>query len=102
MEDRFSLHLLRQSADDLGLLLADKINFLNPELVIIGGAIPAAVPYYVELVSQVARNNIYEEIAAHTDVVPSTFGREQEAIGATTMLLDQLLIGKRIPQDEFV
>lgn len=97
--DELSRYLLQESSRYVGIALADKINFLNPDLVVIGGDIPEAVEPYFEWVKEIAMKRIFQETAMGVKMIRATYGSLSEVMGSTTRVVENLfkLDKKRIP-----
>ncbi|MFB5662844.1 ROK family protein [Alteribacillus sp. HJP-4] len=94
--DALCSQLLFDSSRYAGIKLADKINFLNPELVVIGGTVPNKVHEYVTWVKDVAFKRIFQETAKSVRVRSSTFGEISEALGAATLVVSNIFQAKQL------
>lgn len=87
--DPLALDLLREMGEYLGIGVANIINILNPELVIIGGPFGEAG----EAILTPLRQSLYKRIPGvadnQTGIVLSTLGKFGGARGATTLIFDQ-------------
>lgn len=88
--DQVSTDLFLESAKYLGLGLAHKINFLNPELVVLGGRIAVDVADYHKWTMDYTMPNVLQQHATDVRILKSTFGDVSEALGATTVVLQRL------------
>jgi glucokinase len=80
--DALAEQILSQSTETLGLALANIINLLHPERIILGGGVSLMGPLFWEpLRTQSARHAI-PQFAAQTEVVPATLGEAVVLIGA--------------------
>lgn len=88
--DTVAVHVMKKTAEYLGVALADYINLVNPELVIIGGG--------VSLAGDRLMKPLKEEIDRRVMVVPkkivklvrSTLGDESGMIGAAALAFEKL------------
>ncbi|WP_101845521.1 ROK family transcriptional regulator [Halobacillus sp. Marseille-P3879] len=90
-QDKLAQELVQLSIEEVSYAIADKVNFLNPELVIIGGRLITAIPEIKERVEQIVLDCVYPETAEAMTFITSTFKQEAEAIGATTLILKQVM-----------
>ncbi len=81
--DELSRRILAVSAERLGLGLANAINLMNPERVILGGGITKAGPTWWQLVRQTARANVLPEIGV--EIVPAKLGDDAPLWGAVAL-----------------
>ena len=58
-DDPFAVELFRQAACHFGIGLANLINVLHPEIVILGGALVNSDDRFFEMAIEIARKNIY-------------------------------------------
>lgn len=83
--DDFARSILNETGRYLGMGLANVVNFLNPEIVIIGGGIPeAAGEALLEPLRQAVKLRAFEIHASHVRIVPAQLGIEASAIGDAT------------------
>lgn len=89
--DALAVRIINESIEDVGQAIADKVNFLNPELVVIGGRLMTALPDFSDKAEEVIKGCIYAEMAEAVKFIPSSFGREAEAVGASALLIKRVL-----------
>ncbi|MBI2055205.1 MAG: ROK family protein [Candidatus Sungbacteria bacterium] len=73
----------------LGLGVANVINALNPEMVILGGGIVFSKYFHLGEVRRVARSKIISPKAKHTPIVKGKLGPAGQAIGAALLLVSK-------------
>lgn len=56
--DRMCMHYVRQAAQRLGVVIANAVNLLNPELVVLHGFMLALGPYFMNHLEQSLRENV--------------------------------------------
>lgn len=89
--DALAVRIINESIEDVGQAIADKVNFLNPELVVIGGRLITALPDFSTKAQEVIKGCIYAEMANAVTFIPSSFGREAEAVGASALMIKRVL-----------
>jgi glucokinase len=77
--------VLEEAAVALGTGLADALNLLNPELVVLGGGV-AQLPGFLEMVARTARTQAFPE-AGRCRFEPARAGYEAGALGAALLAL---------------
>ncbi len=79
--------VLRDSAHILGRVLAGVSNLLNPELVVIGGALAAADEHYLAPLQETLHHHALPIVADQLRVVPGRLGDRAGALGAVALAL---------------
>ena len=74
----------------LGVGVANLVNMLNPEVVVIGGGVIAAGELLLEPVRAVVDERALSPSKEHARIVPARFGAESGMLGAATLALDGL------------
>lgn len=87
--DQLAQQLLQESARYVGIGLANQINILNPETVILGGSIIQSDPKVFETAKNVALARVFPLFANQVEIVPSKLGTNAEAIGGGTIVLHE-------------
>ena len=71
----------------LGHGIASVINIFAPELVVVGGGISEAGPFYFERLRRVVGAQAMAECAANTRIVPAELGNSAGCLGAAALIL---------------
>jgi glucokinase len=95
--DEFSRQVLTKSAARLGLGLANAVNLMNPERIILGGGVTKAGQSWWQTVRHTARANVLPE--TRLDIVPAALGDDAPLWGAVA-LAESLSTGHRYPTTE--
>ena len=74
----------------LGVGIANLVNMLNPEVVVIGGGVIAAGELLLEPAREVVMQRALSPSREHARIVPARFGAESGMLGAATLALDGL------------
>ncbi len=69
----------------LGIGLANLVNVINPDIIIIGGGISEVGEFLFESARAIMSKNILSPLAKHTEVVKSQLGDDAGAIGAALL-----------------
>jgi glucokinase len=76
----------------LGVGIANYVNVLNPEVVVIGGGVIAAGDLLLEPAREEVRARALAPSRDVVQVVPARFGAESGMLGAATLVLDELAV----------
>lgn len=90
-EDPLVIAVLRQAGYFLGKGIANVINLLNPQAVVLGGELSQRFPVYVEESIVSARENIFALAAQETPIVISQVGKEEVVLAVAQMVLSRYL-----------
>ena len=74
----------------LGIGVANLVNMLNPEVVVIGGGVIAAGDLLLEPARAVVAERALSPSREHVRIVPARFGAESGMLGAATLAFDGL------------
>lgn len=74
----------------LGLKVAYLTNFLNPEVVVLGGGLEKGGDYAVNLIRQMVKKLVMEEAAGSVKIILSRLGDEAVALGAVSLVTQEL------------
>lgn len=85
-----AISAIRASGETLGLGLANLVNLLNPNMIVLGGELPDACDGYVETAAQSARRRIFSRAAQDTPIVRSTLGEEGILRGTVALAMNQV------------
>lgn len=86
-DDPLAALLVKSAAKRLGVKAAYLINFLNPEMVIIGGGIEEAGDMFMNTLRQTVKDWAFEEMAEAVKIVPSGLGENCVALGAASLVV---------------
>jgi glucokinase len=75
----------------LGVGVANLVNMLNPEVVVIGGGVIAAGELLLEPARMVVMQRALSPSKEHVRIVPARFGAESGMLGAAALALDGLV-----------
>jgi len=93
--DKVALEALAETGTAIGIGIANLINILNPELIVIGGNMSVAGAYLLPAINQVVKKHSLAEAARQTRIVLSKFDSDAIAIGAATLIIKTFLFNPR-------
>jgi len=89
--DELALEVFRQMGFYLGSALADLVNVLNPEVIVIGGGVSAAWDLFIHHVRQRIRKHAFKEPAERVKIVRAYLGDDAAGIlGAGKLAFDMI------------
>lgn len=90
--DKVALEALNETGEDLGLGIANLINTLNPELVVIGGTLSIAGKFILPAIKKVIEQRALFETRQKVKVELSTFGPDASVMGAVALVIKDILL----------
>ncbi len=87
--DHLAIRLLEEAGSYLGVGVANLINLLNPDIVIIGGGVAQAGEVFLSAVRSAVAARALRPAAAATPIVPAALGLDAGSVGAATLLLER-------------
>jgi predicted NBD/HSP70 family sugar kinase len=90
------IELLEDRAYYVGLALANLVNVLNPQLIMLGGWLHDAFDLIEPVVQRTLRRHAFGGIGNQVDVLPSSFGSYGGVTGAATLALEAHFFGRGI------
>jgi predicted NBD/HSP70 family sugar kinase len=93
--DSRALHLLDQSARQVGKVVGDVITMLNPTVVTISGMVLRLGKWYVDRVGEAALARAFMVSEAGPQIVPSAFGLDAGVVGSAAIALDEFVYRQR-------
>lgn len=88
--EKTAVEVMREAGKRLGMRVAYLVNFLNPEMVIIGGGIEAGGIALLEEVKNAVAEWCFEECSGAVKIVPSRLGEDAVALGAASLVTRQV------------
>jgi N-acetylglucosamine repressor len=89
-EDAVAVAVMQEAGTYLGIALANVINLVNPSLVVVDGEMLELGDLFLETVRKTVNRRTFSVPRAAVKVVPSDLGHLASAIGAATLIIDQL------------
>jgi glucokinase-like ROK family protein len=102
--DELANKVIRQAIEYIGIGLAGLINFMDPELIIVGGGLSLAGDILFHNLKIIIQNRIMGKSVNKVKIIPARLGLEAPAIGAATLIIKKFLenAGEMSPADESV
>ncbi len=85
--DGATLAMLRQRACYVGVALANLVNILNPELIVLGGMLEQGQDLLLPAIESTLRRRAFANLGERVRLLPTTFGRRAGVIGAAALAL---------------
>lgn len=85
--DKKAIEVVQNSAYYLGIALANIVNLLNPEMIILGGIFAQANDLIIPKASQIMRNGSFGGLGNNVMIHPTQFGWKAGMIGAASLAL---------------
>lgn len=89
--DALSLQITGEAIDWIGISLANMVNVLDPEMIILGGGMSNAGDFLLDGVRSSMRRHQMKYAGARVRVVQSALGGDAAAVGAAAFLLQKLM-----------
>ncbi|MCP4631960.1 MAG: ROK family protein [candidate division Zixibacteria bacterium] len=83
--DKIAGEIINRQAHDLAIGIAGAVNLLNPELIIIGGAISEAGKIYINKISNYIIPNVFPAANQNLKIVRAKLGRNAGIVGAASL-----------------
>ena len=90
--DALAKELIEDAGLQMGIRIASIVNFLNPEVVVIGGGIEKAGSLLLEPVWRAVKRYAYEEPASLVDVLLAKLGENSVSLGAACWVIREVFI----------
>lgn len=86
--DRNAQMLLNERADYMGMALANLVNLVNPDMIILGGLFAAGHDVLLPQIEETMRRRSFAGLGQKVALRVTTFGRQAGVIGAGALALD--------------
>ena len=88
--DEFSIHLLNEVGAAVGQALANTIQLLNPDIIVLGGIVSAARQFILTPIQQSIQRHSLEQVSGKVRLVISENWEQSGLLGTTAMLFQKL------------
>jgi glucokinase-like ROK family protein len=85
--DEGAVGLIRDRSRFLGIALANLVNILNPELILLGGMFAEADDLFMPTAERVMREMAFGDLGEKVRLQPTTFGWKAGVVGASSLAL---------------
>ncbi len=89
--DKFAQHIFDDALEYLGVGIANLINFLHPQAVLIGGGVSQAGDILFDRVNEIVHQRTLKSISGSVKILPVTFGMKAATKGAVSLILNKVL-----------
>jgi len=79
-----------ETGEYLGVILASILNFLDPEMIIVGGGVAQAGKFIFEPTKKEIKKRAYNLLAKSLKIVPAKLGDDAGVIGAATLVFQNI------------
>ena len=86
-----AIQVVRQAGRDMGEVVAMIVNFINPSVVVVGGALSAAGEHLIAGIRETVYQRSLPLATEHLRIVPSAAGEQAGVIGAAAMAISHVL-----------
>jgi predicted NBD/HSP70 family sugar kinase len=86
--DKATRAMLEERACYMGIALANLVNVLNPDLIVLGGIFAQGQDLLLPTVEKVMRQRAFANLGAQVRIKTTSFGPQAGAIGAVALALD--------------
>lgn len=87
--DSLSRTVLREAGKNLGIGIANIINILSPDAIILAGGFSGAWNIYIDAAIKEAEKRALKELYSNVKIIPSILGDEAGIIGAARLVLEE-------------
>ncbi|MBN1585841.1 MAG: ROK family transcriptional regulator [Candidatus Omnitrophica bacterium] len=78
--------------EKLGAKLAELVNLLTPEMIVVGGGMERAGSALIDAATRVIKQRTFEETSSGLEVIPARLGEDAVALGAAGSVVQHLFI----------
>jgi N-acetylglucosamine repressor len=89
--DNLAKEIVREAVDYIGIAIANVVNFIDPELIILEGGVSKAGDILLDGIKRVVERRQMKYAGRKLRVILSEFGDDAAAIGAASILISQLI-----------
>lgn len=86
-KDPFSILIWQEVGKHMGAVLANVVNLLNPEIIVVGGGVAKAGALILEPMRRIVKERAFQVSCRNLKIVPSKFSNKAGIIGAAAMVL---------------
>ena len=89
-KDPLAIKIVEECGYTLGKKIAFLVNFMNPEIVVIGGGIEDCGAPLLDSIKKAVKDWSVEEAASRTKIIPSAFGENAVALGVVGIVVREI------------
>ena len=95
-----AVQVVRQAGRDMGEVVAMIVNFINPSVVVVGGAMSAAGEHLIAGIRETVYQRSLPLATEHLRIVPSAAGEQAGVLGAAALAIAHVLSPEEIERAE--
>jgi predicted NBD/HSP70 family sugar kinase/biotin operon repressor len=88
-------HMLEERAHYAGIALANLINVLNPEMILVGGLLYQGYDVFQPVLERTMRQRAFADLGEKVVLRPATYGHVSGEVGALSLALDSFFFNQR-------
>lgn len=88
--DTLSIDVLQKAGKYIGASVANIVNYLNPEIVVLGGLLIEMYPNIMNVIVSEAKARAIDKFYDHTDIKKSILGESVDSIGAAAIVIQNI------------
>jgi glucokinase-like ROK family protein len=100
--DQATRVMLEERACYMGVALANLVNILNPDLIVLGGILAQGQDLLLPTIEKVMRERAFANLGAHVQIRTTGFGPQAGVIGAVALALDTFFYQQPEPDGEVI
>jgi glucokinase-like ROK family protein len=100
--DRATVAMIEEQACYMGIALANLVNVLNPDLIVLGGILARGQDLLLPTIDKVMRQRAFANLGAQVQIKTTAFGPQAGVIGAVALALDSFFYQQPDPTPEVI
>jgi glucokinase len=100
--DSATLAMIEERACYMGIALANLVNVLNPDLIVLGGILARGQDLLLPTIEKVMRQRAFANLGAQVQIQTTGFGPQAGVIGAVALALDTFFYQQPDPTPEVI
>lgn len=97
--DESALTMLEQQARYMGIALANLVNILNPQLILLGGIFSQGQDLLLPPIEATMRQQSFANLGAQVQLLPTSFGQQAGTIGGAALALTSFFYQQQLVAD---
>jgi glucokinase-like ROK family protein len=89
--DELALNVFKRATEYIGIGIANLVNLLNPEMIVIGGGVSMAGDIFFDNIKKVVANHVMQSGSRDVNIYPVAFGENAALMGAFALILNKVL-----------
>jgi predicted NBD/HSP70 family sugar kinase len=89
--DEMALNVFKRATEYIGIGIANLVNLLNPEMIVIGGGVSMAGDIFFDNIKEVVANHVMQSGSREVNIYPVAYGENAALMGAFALILNKVL-----------